>query len=101
MATFRYEGVNLAGEKLRGEMQAADNNAVADHLHRLGYMTVTTRQKTATWFGLSRDHAVFGSARPSTGDIAFFTRELATMLQAGLSLEPGGRRRLSHVGDGW
>src|SRR5262250_3510317 len=87
MAIFRYEGVNLAGEKLRGEMEAADSSAVADHLHRLGYVPVTAARKSTSKFTAWRHSSDWGSRKLAIRDVALFTSELATMLQAGLSLE--------------
>src|SRR5262249_44233431 len=65
-----------------------DSRAVADHLHGLGYLTVRAESKGGdAWLPTIRERLSSGSSQLTTGELAFLTQELATMLQAGLSLE--------------
>ncbi len=81
---YRYKAINGAGEQLDGDMDATSAEMVAQRLQAMGYIPLAV-DKTGTdaggFFGLGR------RARVSQDDIAMFTRELATLLKAGLPLD--------------
>ena len=87
MGIYRYEAVNLAGEMVRGEMDAVNGNAVVEHLHRLGYMPLVAAEKSDAGLRDLLARLAIDRDQLAPRDLVFLTRELATMLEAGLSLE--------------
>jgi type IV pilus assembly protein PilC len=79
MAKFNWEGTTRSGEKRRGSMEAQDVAAVENRLRNEGLTGVRARKA-------ARDiEIVFGSG-VSPKDLQIFTRQLATMIDAGLPL---------------
>jgi type IV pilus assembly protein PilC len=74
---FRWEGTDSRGNKIKGKSIAVSEAAVRAELRKQGVVPV--RIKKQTNFFKSK-----GSVTP--GDIAIFSRQLATMLQAGIPL---------------
>jgi general secretion pathway protein F len=83
MPLFEYKAVDKQGGILEGEMDARASNFVAEHLQAQGYMPIQIDEATAGGGWLSG----FGRARVSQDDIAMMTREIATLLRAGLPLD--------------
>jgi general secretion pathway protein F len=83
MPLFEYKAVDKQGGILEGEMDARASNFVAEHLQAQGYMPIQIDEATAGGSWLSS----FGRARVSQDDIAMMTREIATLLRAGLPLD--------------
>ncbi|MFN8627452.1 MAG: type II secretion system F family protein [Candidatus Binatia bacterium] len=86
MATFHWQGVSARGEVLTGEMEAPTRDAVLVRLRsqRIQPIPAKVREKGK---GLSREITIpgFGEAvRPR--DVVVFTRQLATMIDAGLPI---------------
>ncbi|MBT8084907.1 MAG: type II secretion system F family protein [Woeseia sp.] len=77
-ATFLWEGTDRRGKKIKGKTMAATEAAVRSDLRRQG--VVPSRIK-------KQGKSLFNTAAPITpGDIAVFSRQLATMLAAGIPL---------------
>jgi general secretion pathway protein F len=85
MPRFRYRAVDVQGDILEGEMEARAPDFVAEHLQAQGYMPMLIEEAMAGsgggWLG------GFGRTRVSQDDIAMMTREIATLLRAGLPLD--------------
>ena len=84
MPLFQYKAVDTQGSILEGEMEARASNFVAQHLQAQGYMPIHIEEATAGgsgWLG------GLGRPRMSQDDIAMMTREIATLLRAGLPLD--------------
>lgn len=79
MPTFLWEGKDKRGVKLKGEKQAKDPNLIKADLRRQGIQPSRVRKKPKPLFGGA-------GKRPGAKDIAFFTRQMATMLNAGIPL---------------
>jgi general secretion pathway protein F len=81
---FSYKAADATGALIEGEMEARSPEALAEHLHAQGYLPIAVEEALPAagggWFG-------FGRARVSDDDIAMMTRELATLLRAGLPLD--------------
>ena len=76
-ATFQWEGMDKRGKKVKGQMQAGGEAVVNAQLRKQG-ITVTKVKKQST---------LFGSGKKITDkDITLFTRQLATMMKAGVPL---------------
>src|SRR5678816_1264790 len=79
MAKFAWEGTTRAGEKRRGVMEADNRDVVEDRLRGDGVVNPKVRREG----GLSDINITFGSG-VSAKDLQVFTRQLATMIDAGL-----------------
>jgi len=77
---FSYEGTDKSGKKTKGEITSSNANIAKAELRKQG-INATKVKKKAAGFSL----ASFG-AKISPGDIALFTRQLATMMKAGVPL---------------
>jgi type IV pilus assembly protein PilC len=86
MAVFRWQGVSPRGEALSGEMEAATRDAVLARLRaqRIQPLPDKIRERGK---GLDRDITIPGfSESIKTKDIVVFTRQLGTMIDAGLPI---------------
>ena len=87
MPQFAYKAVRANGELLEGEMEAADEAALIRKLQEDGYIpiksTLVQGASRALWFSLSRGRG----GGLSQNQIMHLTRELATLLDAGMTLD--------------
>ncbi|MFZ1624682.1 MAG: type II secretion system F family protein [Gammaproteobacteria bacterium] len=74
---FKWEGTDNRGQKVRGKTMAASEAAVRAVLRKQGVVPVRIR-KESTLFK--------GGGKVTPGDIAIFSRQIATMLAAGIPL---------------
>ncbi len=75
---FVWEGTDRKGNKIKGKSMAANEAAVRADLRRQGVVPSRIRKQSKGLFS--------GTARITPGDIAIFSRQLATMLAAGIPL---------------
>src|SRR6516164_9686686 len=73
--TFLWEGYDRNNRPVRGEMKGASETVVTTNLRRQGIRISKVRRQTFR-----------GGGRVTEKDITFFTRQLATMLRAGVPL---------------
>jgi len=73
--TFLWEGVDRNNRQVRGESRAASETVVTTNLRRQGIRLTKIRRQTFR-----------GGRKVNEKDITFFTRQLATMLKAGVPL---------------
>ena len=86
MAIFRWQGVGPSGETVRGEMDAPNASAVAARL-RLRRIRPLPDRIRAKGRGLERElHLPGFGEKIKRRDVVIFTRQLATMIDAGLSI---------------
>src|SRR5450631_3148649 len=92
MALFRYKAVNAAGDIAAGEIEAANEAAIVDLLRDQGLMP--TRVEAATGsrsVGIAaaspRRQSIFAARTVTRDALLGLTRELATLLRAGLPLD--------------
>jgi len=85
MPLFQYKAADAQGSILEGEMEARAPDSVAEHLQAQGFMPIQIEEATVGsgggWLG------GFGRARVSQDEIAMMTREISTLLRAGLPLD--------------
>ena len=84
MKRFAYKAVTAEGQEVTGEMEAPDRSIVVDQLHASGYLPVSTEELADT--PAHGALPLLGATRVRASDIQALTRELATMLNAGLPL---------------
>ena len=75
---FLWEGTDRKGNKVKGKSLANDEAAVRADLRRQGVVPTRIRKQRAKAFS--------GGSKITTADIAIFSRQLATMLTAGIPL---------------
>lgn len=79
--TFIWQGVNRKGKKISGELSAASLTDLKTQLRKQGVTPGKIKKKSKPLFGLG------GGAKPiKPADIAVITRQIATMLGAGVPL---------------
>ncbi len=89
MATFVWEGRTAQGKILKGEMEAVNQQAVLARLRsqRIQPVPARVREKGK---GLEKELTIPGfGAKVTAHDIMLFTRQFATMIDAGLPIVQG------------
>src|SRR5215213_824666 len=82
MATYAFKALDLGGAPSKGEIEASDKQAVASQLRSRGLIVVDIEEQSPANAGdiLAR----FRKFKPD--DLVIATRQLATMVQSGMSL---------------
>src|SRR3712207_2807520 len=82
MATYAFKALDLSGSPTKGEMEANDKQAVATQLRSKGLIVVDIEEQQAANAGdlLARFKKI------KADDLVIGTRQLATMVQSGMSL---------------
>ena len=108
MAVFTYEARATDGKKVDGSIKAADRNSAMDLIKKKNLTIVQLTEDT----GLAAKRTIFGRApraRVKTKDICILTRQLSTMISAGIPLlesleilceqasDPGFRRVMDRI----
>ena len=93
MTRFRYRAVNAAGDLIEGEIEGQDQGAVVAQLRGQGHLPLATEPVAAgaedmgsALLRLLRQ-PLFGQGRVGRREVAMITRQLATMLDAGLTID--------------
>jgi type IV pilus assembly protein PilC len=89
-ATFVWEGTDKQGRKTKGEIASINPNIAKAELRRQGINATKVKKKTKSLLSGGKG----ASIKP--GDIALFTRQMATMMRAGVPLV----QAFEIVGDG-
>ena len=83
MPKYFYKAVKLDGEAVEGELEAADEAAVISALQAQGLLPLETRSAGGLRARLGRTRR----RRLNQKEIGILTRELATLIEAGLTLD--------------
>jgi type IV pilus assembly protein PilC len=75
---FLWEGTDRNGKKIKGKSLASDEATVRADLRRRGVVPTRIRKQRKSMFA--------GGGKITSGDISIFSRQLATMLAAGIPL---------------
>ena len=75
---FLWEGTDKNGKKIKGKSLASDEASVRADLRRQGVVPTRIKKQSKSLFG--------GGGKITSGDISIFSRQLATMLGAGIPL---------------
>ena len=87
MPVFQYKAATSSGDVVQGEMEAASQEAVIRRLQAEGHIPIRAEEITRSVSGETPSAFTFQRRRPGRADVNVFTIELATLLQAGLSLD--------------
>ena len=82
MPQFRYRALTSAGELVAGEVDAPSHAEVIRRIEYLGHLPIDARPLTEGRLGRS-----LGGKAPRSRDITVFLRQLALLVEAGLTLE--------------
>lgn len=77
-SVFAWEGIDRKGSKIKGELSGASPALVKAQLRKQGINPQKVRKKSVSLFGVGK------KIKPM--DIALFTRQMATMMKAGVPL---------------
>ncbi|EWC41069.1 type II secretion system F family protein [Stutzerimonas stutzeri] len=77
-SVFAWEGIDRKGSKVRGELSGTSPALVKAQLRKQGINPQKVRKKSTSLFG--------GGKKIKPMDIALFTRQMATMMKAGVPL---------------
>src|SRR5271168_3448384 len=81
MSTFVFKAMDVAGAKASGEVEAASKQAAADQLKTRGLIVLDLADKHT-----SREIQLDFMKRVKPGELAVFSRQLATMIASGMSI---------------
>ena len=87
MPRFNYKAVSPEGEVIEGEIEAISRQAVVDRLHADGHVPIRAEESRRTAVRQSGVGRLLQPRRVRSEDLLLITRELATLLQAGLPLD--------------
>lgn len=87
MTVFRYEAAAGSGELVSGEMDAASQSAVIEHLHSLGYVALRADPAQRDPLAWLRTASKLSWRDGRVRHLPFLTQQLATLLQANLPLD--------------
>ena len=87
MPLFHYKAVAPSGEMLEGVLEARVQEAVIEHLQAMGYVTLRAEEATSASALGEVKRRRFVRQRIGADQIILVTRELASLLNAGLALD--------------
>lgn len=79
LLTFAYECTNAQGAKVKGEISAVNITAAKTDLRRQGLNPIKVRRKSTPFFSKRKK-------KIKAADIAYFSRQMSTMMTAGVPL---------------
>jgi type IV pilus assembly protein PilC len=82
MATYAFKALDLSGSPSKGEIEAADKQTVASQLRSKGLIVVDIEEQAAA----SAGDLLARFKRVKADDLVIASRQLATMVQSGMSL---------------
>ena len=82
MPIYTWKGINSYGEKRKGEVEAPDQVAALAHTRRLRIKDVVIKEKPKDLF----ENITLFQPKVTGKDLVVFTRQLSTMIDAGLPL---------------
>jgi len=91
MPVYRYRAVNASGDVAAGELDAANESEIVDRLRDQGMMPMqvvaAAGERIAAGARPAQRQSLFAPRRVKRDHVLAFTRELATLLRAGLPLD--------------
>jgi len=89
MAFYQYKAVTPAGEVQEGVLEAASHSGAVARLQEMGFIPIRAEEANTARAGpaAAGRRSIFERRGVSENDVAVITRELATLLKAGLPLD--------------
>src|SRR2546430_8390184 len=93
MPLYRYKAVNTSGDVAAGELEAANESEIVDRLRDQGLMPMQVEASLGSRSAIAQAAVSPGKARlfaprkVTRDNLLALTRELATLLRAGLPLD--------------
>jgi general secretion pathway protein F len=92
MALFQYKAVSPGGEVQEGVLEGASQSGVIEHLRSTGLIPIraaeiSTAASATTAANDEKRSSIFSRGGVNQTDLALITREIATLLRAGLPLD--------------
>jgi type IV pilus assembly protein PilC len=81
VATFTYKARNRQGEILQDQMEGDDTMSIASQLRQQGLLVIDIKEQ-----GVAQKDLLEPFKRVKLGDLVVFTRQFATMINAGLPI---------------
>ena len=81
MATFTYKARNRQGEILQDQIEGDDTTAIASQLRQQGLLVIDIKEQ-----GVAQRDLLEPFKKVKLGDLVVFTRQFATMINAGLPI---------------
>ncbi|OUR64711.1 MSHA biogenesis protein MshG [Methylophaga sp. 42_25_T18] len=98
MPIYEYKGRNPQGEVVKGQLEGTSTSEIASHLMNTGITPIDIHelvvQQTDALQNLQQ--ALFNRA-PDINELLMFSRQMATLLKAGISILPALRGLTSHM----
>lgn len=85
MPDFNYKAMDGSGDEISGTIEAPNENAAVAQLREQGYRPFEVNEESSGGFDLSAIPFIGGSSIDNE-ELALFTRQMATLLEAGLPL---------------
>ena len=85
MSLYRYTAKDLSGKKFTGEVEAIDEKTLVTILQGEGLVPINIRERNAQG-SISIEKVLPKTGSVSSSEIVGFTRQLSTMISAGLPL---------------
>jgi type IV pilus assembly protein PilC len=82
MAQFTYKAMNKTGKSINGSIESASIESASEYLSRQGLTPIVVKAKTTSKLNIK---SLLG-AKVKTKDMVIFTRQLSTMINAGVPL---------------
>lgn len=87
MPRFSYKAVSPDGEVIEGELEATNRQAVVERLHAQGHVPIRAEESRQAASKRVQIPVLLHARRVTRNDVVLVTRELATLLEAGLPLD--------------
>ena len=87
MSTFQYKAMKSDGEMTSGELQAPDQSTAVAMLQNLGHIPIQVKEASSSEPARVKAQASRFKRRSKAFPMIDFTRDLATLLRSGVSLE--------------
>lgn len=104
MPIYEYKGRNQQGEAVNGQFEASTSSETATHLMNTGITPIDIHELAAEQEKpLSSLKRSLLNRTPDINELLMFSRQMATLLKAGISILPalrGLRAHMTHVGMG-
>ena len=98
MPLYQYTGRNQQGDMVNGELEATSTSDTAGHLINIGITPVEIHLKGSEQANvLTNLKSTLFNQPPDINDLIMFSRQMATLLKAGISILPALRGLKAHM----